>query len=746
MIDVKKFENVFGIKKLEIDKPLGKLNIIYAPNGTIKTSFCDGLVAIEKGQPCGDVLDETAPNPSYEIKVDLHTYDETFSNIPLNTICYSGTKDYYLEKDEALNTLAISDEIKKEIASIRKVYDHLMDKIESIFQTSFHSKYMKPQFIKAFQTFCGSNKDNRELLYDVIFSFDLANVTPLKATLKENDFYNSSNLEVKKKVDNEDVSNNASIFDSLVKAKMDDDVLDGTFTFQKLKDTFDKAVENSYFDNEKKRQFYINNKPYDKEAMKNLIDEKEEKIYGSEEVRKQYEKVTKSLGLNDSVRKFRDNVLNKNMELCGELKDYQIMLQTIFVTIIGKKNVELIEKTKNKLEDKKKRIEAALNKTPTDLKIGKIWKRYEHLFHNKKFDLHIENKNEVYLGLSAPSFVKCYPGTKTEITDVIESRFCTGEIRLYNFINFLIDVESKVNDGKNHTILLDDPVESFDYKNKYGIVNYIEQIAHYDNMQLIILTHNFDFYRSMSISLGKITTNSFNKYFAYRYKDNEVKIYNIKNKYYFHITDFNKWKNAPNNCKFFAMIPFMRNVIQLSRNRFSVIKLNDYFHYYNGTEQLTIDYVWNLLEKKMKVAINNANLSFGKSDYYLLELSNTAIPLVGTSPINEIDLEYKILKGMYCRVFLERYLFKKYVQKTGSKPRLKKGNNALQNTNLLFEKCAKRNVLTENELNKCLEINIICPAYVHVNSFMYEPLVDVGSEALDDAVSWLNNSNSPWPL
>lgn len=39
MIKINKFENVFGIKKLINGNKLGKTNVIYAPNGTAKSSF-----------------------------------------------------------------------------------------------------------------------------------------------------------------------------------------------------------------------------------------------------------------------------------------------------------------------------------------------------------------------------------------------------------------------------------------------------------------------------------------------------------------------------------------------------------------------------------------------------------------------------------------------------------------------------------------------------------------------------------
>ena len=50
MISILKYENIFGIKELIGAETLGKINVIYAPNGTAKSSIADSLELISSKQ------------------------------------------------------------------------------------------------------------------------------------------------------------------------------------------------------------------------------------------------------------------------------------------------------------------------------------------------------------------------------------------------------------------------------------------------------------------------------------------------------------------------------------------------------------------------------------------------------------------------------------------------------------------------------------------------------------------------
>ena len=51
-------------------------------------------------------------------------------------------------------------------------------------------------------------------------------------------------------------------------------------------------------------------------------------------------------------------------------------------------------------------------------------------------------------------------------------------------------------------LIFDDVADSFDYKNKFAIIEYIKDLHHLDCFRTVILTHNFDFYRTVASRLN----------------------------------------------------------------------------------------------------------------------------------------------------------------------------------------------------------------------------------------------------
>lgn len=195
--------------------------------------------------------------------------------------------------------------------------------------------------------------------------------------------------------------------------------------------------------------------------------------------------------------------MEKNPLLIPLLKDYDCFVSSIFVTLFSTD----LQKFKNELEIIKKaqsNIQAIKDKDPEfDSKISEIWNRFSSRFKLKKFDLRIDNKFNAMIGKEIPSFSKYIPNTNRKITDPKEYRLSTGEIKIYNLINFILTVETLLLKNEKVHIVLDDAVDSFDYKNKYGIIDYLLEIKDNPNVQIIIFTHNFDFYRSSILAFGK---------------------------------------------------------------------------------------------------------------------------------------------------------------------------------------------------------------------------------------------------
>jgi wobble nucleotide-excising tRNase len=81
--------------------------------------------------------------------------------------------------------------------------------------------------------------------------------------------------------------------------------------------------------------------------------------------------------------------------------------------------------------------------------------------------------------------------------DELLSVLSTGEARALYLLNIIFELEARKKAKQETLLILDDIADSFDYKNKYAIIEYLKDILESDNFLMIILTHNFDFFRTV---------------------------------------------------------------------------------------------------------------------------------------------------------------------------------------------------------------------------------------------------------
>ena len=173
------------------------------------------------------------------------------------------------------------------------------------------------------------------------------------------------------------------------------------------------------------------------------------------------------------------------------------------------------------------------------------------------FKLKIENKDDVILKTTTPSikFIFHYSGEEKNIErrDLLEV-LSQGERRALYILNIIFEVEARKKSGQKTLFIVDDIADSFDYKNKYAIIEYLRDISKEDIFYQIILTHNFDFFRTIE---GRfIGRNNYKMVIK-----SESKI-SLENADYLKPFDYFKSNLHTNNKILIASIPFVRNLAQ----------------------------------------------------------------------------------------------------------------------------------------------------------------------------------------
>jgi wobble nucleotide-excising tRNase len=123
-----------------------------------------------------------------------------------------------------------------------------------------------------------------------------------------------------------------------------------------------------------------------------------------------------------------------------------------------------------------------------------IIKQYRTKFFCDTIDFEIDSSNTED-SVMIPKFKFYIKHSNKPLDDATKKRLSSGEKKVLLILNILFEVEISKKMNKPFIVILDDIVESFDYKNKYAVLNYIREISDNDLVQIFIFTHNFDFYR-----------------------------------------------------------------------------------------------------------------------------------------------------------------------------------------------------------------------------------------------------------
>ena len=292
-----------------------------------------------------------------------------------------------------------------------------------------------------------------------------------------------------------------------------------------------------------------------------------------------------------------------------------------------------------------------------------------------------------------------------------------GELRALYILNIIFEVAARIQSTQETLFVIDDIADSFDYKNKYAIIEYLNDISKESIFKQIILTHNFDFYRTVS---SRLDMNRENKLQTVK-TNNEIKL--IKETY--QNNPFLHWKGNfhinGNEAMLIASIPFVRNLVEYSGSLTNFRKLTSLLHIKEDSASITIKD----LEKILKdVLIDKADLVLNNHTKPVLDLIYETSAKIFANTDEVIELENKIVLAMTIRLKAESFMIKKLNNEVFWKSIV--GNQTM----ILFTKYSETFPNELREIKILEDVNLMTPENIHVNSFMYEPILDMSNESL----------------
>jgi hypothetical protein len=262
---------------------------------------------------------------------------------------------------------------------------------------------------------------------------------------------------------------------------------------------------------------------------------------------------------------------------------------------------------------------------------------------------------------------------------------------------------------------MDDISDSFDYQNKYAIVEYIKDLAvnYPDKFKIILLTHNFDFYRSVTMRLKGMVQ----QYMAVKQHDGTIR---IENGVYVMRTPFElEMKNSQKASNFIAMIPFVRNLVEYYQEKKSddYMTLTKCLHVLDRTEEITDTELVAIFKQ-----VKSHELKYEPTGEKVVNIIFREADIIeNAEELHDIMIEDKVILSIAIRLKAE-YFLKRELEAAGkTSAELETRRNQTSEWIDLY----KTLIPPIDKLRVMEEVNMMTPEYIHLNSFMYEPLIDM---------------------
>ncbi len=720
-----KLENCHGIQKMNETISFDNINssIIYAPNGTMKSSFAKTFEDISQGRQVSEEV--FGLESKWEIK------DENGMAISPDSIMV--INPFSDVKDNSQGMLMANDKLRKDYIAIHKNIDgkkeELFSEIKKKLGYSTRSSFMVENTLlddwgyskndiflcleKISMVLHTKEMDcalkNEELDYDKLFNDKVQTLLVTRETAglikqyeeKYNELVANSLYMQKGIIDHNNYEN---ISKSLG--------LNGFFIANN--EIRLNAKDGSRFEILKSQK-----------ELDELIKKEKEQILNTKELKDIFEKINGAITKNKELKEFNSFIQNHH-DIIAEYNDIENFKRKVWIKAFLQTELKLLELVAEfkKAQDKLRKLRDEARKEVTE------WHNALALFKERfevPFTIEATNKEDVILNQDMPAFKHIFKDSRGEeeiAKDVLINVLSTGEKRAYYIMNFIFQILVAKREGKRKLLILDDISESFDYKNKHAIIEYIADISEYvDNngerlFNIIMLTHNFDFYRTVASRIVK-RGNAFITYIDegnVRLKGGEY----TRNLFgYFK----DKIVSGGDDKLIVSTIPFVRNLIEYTRGDEDTdyIKLTSLLHFKNDTCGISLGDIQEIYNRHWCVNIHT-RFAEGRESKSVYELLFEEADKVDNKEGWEI--QNKLILSMAIRMLSDQYMV--YQIRT----RVTNGNEIIEQIYTEKNQNARliniyRQEIGDNMQGILEQVALLATENIHLNSFMYEPIIDM---------------------
>jgi len=443
------------------------------------------------------------------------------------------------------------------------------------------------------------------------------------------------------------------------------------------------------------------------------IEGEKTRILMDEGLSKKFDAIDKKLTTKE-LREFRDYLLD-NKDVVAELGDYKKLQKDIWFAYLSAERdsyLDFLAEYRFGKEIIKQSIEAAKQEETE-------WEEVIKVFNERftvPFTLEVSNQEDVILKGTRPEIAFGFkedaqpkPVDRKLLLEVLSQ----GEKRALYILNILFEINARQKQGQETLVIADDIADSFDYKNKYAIVEYLKEVSELDKFCCIFLTHNFDFYRTIS---GRLGIKRQNRLFAAKNGRN----LSLKEEKYQN-NPFEFWKTNLEDKRYtISSIPFVRNLAEYCDRDMEFNRLTSLLHMKVDTAAITVQD----LENIYKSIINKPNLTLPNSHKPVIDVIHELADEIAQENDEQAELESKIILSIAIRLKAETFM----IGKINNQPFVDEINK--NQTMELLKRYKDDFPLERDSIALMEQVNLMTPENIHLNSFMYEPILDMSPKHL----------------
>lgn len=711
----------YGIGKLEAELEFKHKGFaIYAPNGVMKTSLARTMIDLSEGNTPKD-LHFPDREPICEITLNgeglkkeeifvVKSYDDTFSSSQVSTLLANADlRSKYEEIHQSIGDAkkALDKALRVSAGFGERSRENLDSIIEDVFGGSYYDALSEIEE----ELSRTSQSDLSKVDYKIIFD------------PKVRQFLSSEEVAAA-------VEEFAQKYDEITEQSP---ILRKNFQYHNVAHVQQQLEANNFFGAGHRISLADKNSDQMEEvssdqSLRERIEKEKLRVLNDEAVAKKFDTFNAKFK-NKELQAFRDYITeNKHLlPMLGDPEGLKRDLWMQYLRVAFDEYKTLVSEYRTGQSALAKIItEADESRGDWDDVVADFNRRFLYL----PFELAVENKADAILKGSAPSigFVVRDAGEErryasSEKQDLLRA-LSTGESRALYILDIMYEVFVRWKNRDKTLFVFDDISDSFDYKNKFAIIDFLEDVTKIEgtNFLAIVLTHNFDFLRTIS---SRDICPAHQCRLAFR-SDDGIKLEPFER------TDiqspFRKWQGRlAEPSVLVAYIPFLRNVIEYTLGtkdadgnaNADYLQLTRMLHFKDETEALTIQ------DYKVVFDRHVTGCSFPDVDLtrkVIEHLFATADECENVA--DGINLEHKIVLSIAIRMRAESYMV--------TKIRSAEAEYDVSNKTAgkIFQKFKD---LFNNESEKIgilRRVNLITPANIHLNAFMYEPILDMGMNEL----------------